>query len=191
MQKRTKIILASTAAAIVLIGAIGASKAREGFQKGYHGGPSYMQHARFGGHGKGMGGPFGMADKVFDKFDVDKNGTITKTEIDGVRKNELAKNDANKDGKLSLNEFQTLWTGLMRERMVDHFQRLDSDGDAVVTEEEIAKPMDRIMSFMDRNNDGSITKDELQRKHRGWGQKWRGRHHDDHDDDDDDDKKTK
>ena len=191
MQKRTKIILASTTAVLFLAGAVGVSKAKEGFQKGFHGGSGFMQHARFGGHGKSMGGGHsGMADKIFEKFDVDKNGTISKTEIDGVRKNELAKADANKDGKLSLNEFQSLWTGLMRERMVDHFQRLDNDGDAEVTEEEIAKPMDRMLSFMDRNNDGSITKDELQRKHRGWGGKYRGRHHDDHDDDDDD-KKSK
>tara|TARA_B100000315_G_scaffold258633_1_gene311485 strand:+ start:2523 stop:3086 length:564 start_codon:yes stop_codon:yes gene_type:complete len=187
MQKRTKIILASTAAVVVLVGAIGVSTAKEGFQKGYHGGPSFMQHARFGGHGA----RHGMADKIFEKFDVDKNGTITKTEIDGVRKNELATADTNKDGKLSLNEFETLWTSLMRDRMVDHFQFLDNDGDAVVTEAEIAKPMDRMLSFMDRNDDGSITKDELQRKYRGWGGKYRGRHHDDHDDDDDDDKKTK
>ncbi len=190
MQKRTKIIIASTAAVVVLAGAIGVSKAREGFHKGYYGGPSYMQHARFGGHRGGFGHGNNMAENIFDKFDVDKNGTITKTEIDGVRKNELAKADTNNDGKLSLNEFQSLWTGLMRERMVDHFQRLDNDGDAVVTEEEIAKPMDRMMSFMDRNGDNAITKDELQRRHRGWGGKHRGRHHDD-DDRDDDDKKSK
>ena len=198
MQKRTKIIIASTAAVVVLAGAVGVSKAREGFKKGYYGGPSFMQKSRFGGHGGKM------ADKIFEKFDVDKNGTITKTEIDGVRKNEIAKSDANKDGKLSLNEFQTLWTDLMRERMVDHFQFLDNDGDAVVTEEEIAKPMERLLSFVDRNNDGSLTKDELQQRKNRWGKKWRDRHDDDDhkgkgrgpgprydndDDNDDDDKK--
>ena len=196
MKKRTKIILASTAAVVFLAGAVGVSKAKEGFRNHAFGSNSYMNQARFGGHGKS-----GMQEKIFEKFDLDKNGTITKAEIDGVRKNEIAKNDKNKDGKLSLEEFQSLWTGLMRERMVDHFQRLDNDGDAVVTEEEIAKPMNRMMSFLDRNDDGALSKDELQR--RGHGKRWGGKHRGDHDgehkgkgqhrsdhhNDDDDDKK--
>jgi Ca2+-binding EF-hand superfamily protein len=187
MQKRTKIILASTVAVVFLAGAVGVSKAKESFQGGFHSGSGFMKHARFGGHRKNA-----MHEKIFDKFDTNKDGTITKAEITGVRKSELAKYDANKDGKLSLNEFQSLWTDLMRDRMVDHFQRLDNDGDASVTESEIAKPMNRMMSFLDRNNDGAISKDELKRKGRGHGMR-RGGHgsghdgsHDgDHHDDDD------
>jgi Ca2+-binding EF-hand superfamily protein len=179
MQKRTKIILASTVAVIFLVGAVGVSKAKEGFKGGCHGGHGFAKHDRLGGHGLS-----GMQESIFEKFDADKSGIITQTEIDGVRRNEIAKNDADKDGKLNLNEFQSLWTGLMRERMVDHFQRLDNDGDGVVSEDEIAKPMSRMMSFMDHNHDGTLSKDELQRRGRGHGKnhgKYKGGHHDDND----------
>ena len=76
-----------------------------------------------------------------------------------------------------------MWVGYMRERMVDHFQKLDADGDAVISDEEIASPLNKMMSWMDRNNDDKLTKDELRRKHRWGGKRYR------HDDDDDDDKK--
>ena len=168
MQKRTKIILASTAAAIVLAGAVGVSKARESYKYGM------MSHDRHG-----------MAEKMFDRFDTNGDGAISKIEVENVRKSEILKHDANKDGKINLQEFEALWVGYMRERMVDHFQKLDADGDAVITDEEIAKPLNKVMSWMDRNNDDKLTKDELRRKHR-WGSK-RFRYNDD--DDDDDDKK--
>lgn len=174
MQKRTKILLGTLTGFIILTGAIGVSKATEKMRSGFHGSSSFMQHGQ-------MGSRTNMHEKIFEKFDSNKDGTITKAEIDAVRKSEIAKNDANKDGKLSLNEFETLWTGLMRERMVDHFQRLDNDGDAVLSEDEIAKPLDRMLSHMDRNNDGSLDKNELQRKGRGH-HGMRGGHRD-HDDD--------
>jgi Ca2+-binding EF-hand superfamily protein len=174
MQKRTKVILASTAAAIVLAGAVGVSTARESHRFGM------MGHG--GGHGMAS-----MANKIFDHFDSDGNGAVSKAEVDGVRKSEIKKNDTNKDGKLSLDEFEALWLGYMRERMVDHFQKLDADGDAVVTDAEIAAPLNKMMSWLDRNNDDTLTKDELRRKGHRWGSK--KRYYDDDDDDDDDRKK--
>ena len=48
--------------------------------------------------------------------------------------------------------------------MVRHFQRLDQDGNAMVSLEEINNGMDRIMWRMDRNNDNVISKDDLRYK---------------------------
>jgi len=162
MRNRTKIILASSAAFALVVGAVGIVSA----EMRTHGGGQSMHQTSWTGHGGGMhggmqGGPMQMMDKMFDKFDVNKDGAVSKAEIAQVRKAELAKYDADKDGKLSLNEFQNLWLEMARERMVDHFQRLDNNGDAVVTEDEVASPMDRMMSFMDQNGDGKLTKKEL------------------------------
>jgi Ca2+-binding EF-hand superfamily protein len=58
----------------------------------------------------------------------------------------------------------------MRERMVDRFQAHDDDGDAMVTAEEFGEPFDRMVSRLDRNGDGELTSDELQRRgERGGG----------------------
>jgi len=172
MKKATKIILSSAAAVIITVGAVGISNAQRGFQEaGYK-----MSHASFGGHGR-HGNRRAMMSKIIAKFDVDGDGTISKAEMISVRKSEIAKNDANNDGKLDLNEFQGLWVELMRDMMVDHFQKLDDDGDAVVTEAEIARPMNMMMSWLDRNDDGNLSKDELRRT----------RHKRSHDDDDKDD----
>ena len=173
MQKRTKIILGTTTAAIILAGAIGVSTAREGFKNGM------MGHGGMGGMG-GMG-MHAMAEKIFDRFDSDANGAISKAEVNKFPKSEIQKHDANKDGKLSLDEFEALWVGYVRERMVDHFQKLDANGDATVTEDEIARPLNKMMSWLDRNDDDTLTKGEL--RHKRYGKHRR------HDDDDDDRKK--
>lgn len=168
MENRTKIILASTAVVLILATAAGVSKARDSYRHGYMGQDRH-----------------GMAEKMFDRFDTDGNGAISKTEVDSVRKSEMSKHDSNEDGKLSLGEFEALWVGYMRDRMVDHFQRLDSDGDAQVTDEEISKPLNRIMSWLDRNDDNALTRDEMHRKGRHMG----GMKHRYGRDDDDDDRR--
>jgi Ca2+-binding EF-hand superfamily protein len=92
MRNRTKIILASSAIFALMVGAVGIVSAER----------------------SGHGGMMSIAEKIFDRFDVDKNGAISKAEIDSVRKQELARVDADGDGKLSLDEFQILWTELTR-----------------------------------------------------------------------------
>jgi hypothetical protein len=171
MQKRTKIILGTTTAAIILAGAIGVSTARESHRSGMMGMGGMGMHA--------------MAEKIFDRFDSDANGAISKAEVSKFPKSEIQKHDGNKDGKLSLDEFEALWVGYVRERMVDHFQKLDADGDAAITEDEIARPLNKMMSWLDRNDDDTLTKDELRHKRHGM----KGKHFRHDDDDDDDDKK--
>ena len=84
-----------------------------------------------------------------------------------ARKASITKYDANKDGQLSLDEFQGLFNEIMRQRMVRMFQKLDRDGDAKVTEAEITRRVDRMMARLDRNDDGEIERSELKRKHKG------------------------
>jgi Ca2+-binding EF-hand superfamily protein len=153
MKTGTKVMLAVGAIALGTTTMVGASLADGRWGHGPHG----RHHG-----GPGWGGPRG-GEMLFEQFDVNKDGTITQAEIDEVRQNRLAEFDQNKDGSLSLEEYQALWMDAMRERMVDRFQDLDDDGDAMVTVEEFVGPFDSMVERMDRNDDGQITKDDLRR----------------------------
>ena len=168
MKTHTKIAIA---AGIVVIGGVaiaGAGMARGGF--GHHSG-------NWGGHGPFGGGPRAM---LMEQFDANEDGKLTKVEIDETVRSRIVGADSNGDGQLDLEEFQPLLVEIMRPKIVDGFQFLDADGDAVITMEEIERPVARLVSRLDRNDDGELTEDEMQRRHRGWG---RGHH--DHDDEDD------
>lgn len=137
---------------------------------------------------RGYPGSFGHAGKgrhamrLFERFDANGDGTVTQQEIEQTRTGLIAKFDADSDGKLSLKEYEGLWMEFMRERMVDRFQHLDRDGDAIVTPEEFASPMTYIVRRIDRDDDGKITRQEVEQMrghgHHG-GYKWRHRKDDD------------
>ncbi|MDH3659763.1 MAG: calcium-binding protein [Alphaproteobacteria bacterium] len=176
MKTHTKIAIA---AGVIVIGGIalaGAGMARGGFgsHDGHWGG-------HWGGHFGGPGG--GPRAMLMEQFDANDDGKLSQAEVDETLRSRLAGADSNGDGKLDLEEFQPLLVELMRPKIVDGFQFLDADGDAAITLEEIERPVERIVSRLDRNDDGELTEDEMQRRHRGWG---RGHHHDHEDDDEDD-----
>ena len=108
-----------------------------------------------------------MLMKVVDQIDVNRDGTITQQEIDAHRQQKLADHDTNQDSALQLAEFQPLWLEVMRDRMVDHFQHFDQDGDGQVTDSELAEHLRKIMVYGDTNNDGALSRDELRFHHKG------------------------
>lgn len=163
MKTHTKIAIATSIAVIGGIALAGAGMARGGFG-GHHGGP-------WGGDG-----PRAM---LMEQFDADGNGELSQAEIDEGLRSRMVSADSNGDGRLDLEEFQPLLVEIIRPRIVDGFQFLDADGDAGITMEEIERPVTRVVSRLDRNDDGVLSEDELQRRHKGW----RG-HRDDDDDDD-------
>ena len=211
MKRKNNILVAVLAAVSVLaIGAFAVSEAHESSKQRYGATGGYMSGpmggnmggnmgghmgGRMGGHmgmgnfqmnmggQMGMGGGHGPSAAMWDHMDTNKDGTITKEEISKLQRDQIAKFDTNGDGKLSLGEFQGLWTDRMKERIVDHFQAIDNNGDATVTLEEISRLTGRMTTMFDRNGDGTITTEEMRGGHRGFGAQ------DDHDDDDDDKRK--
>ena len=164
MKTHSKIAIAAAVAVIGGVAVAGAVKAHGGFGK------------RGGVWGGGFGGPGAM---LMQQLDANEDDKLTRAEIDEAIRSRLASADKDGDGKLNLEEFQPVLVEIMRPRIVDGFQFLDADGDAVITLEEIDRPMSRVVSRLDRNDDGELTSDELRKRHRGW----RHGHHDDEDDD--------
>lgn len=66
----------------------------------------------------------------------------------------LGEFDSNKDGSLSLEEFEALHAAMIRETTVDRFQHLDADGDGKITEKEISAPAER-MNMSGMRNGGA------------------------------------
>ena len=140
----------------VVSGAAGEARRHEGMQR--------RAHFRGRGGPRGIrGGPRGgfRGGRMFETFDANEDGRITQAEIDAFRKGQFDEHDANKDGKLTLQEYQNLWLSVMRERMVDAFQRHDDDGNAEVTLEEFSERFSRMVRRMDNDGDGAITRDDL------------------------------
>lgn len=167
MRKGTKIALAT--GALVLAGAAGLSSMATAGNRGSHGmghhskgHHSGMMHSGMMRHGMGHRGK-GMS-RMMERFDANEDGKLTQEELDGARKALLAAHDGDKDGKLSLAEYEKLWLEVKRQRMVRSFQKTDRDGDASITLDEFLKPYARMVEKMDRNDDDVL--DAQDRRHK-------------------------
>ncbi len=125
------------------------------------------------------GGEFGMMNgpeggmPAMELADADKNGEITFDEFKKAAGDRFILADVNKDGKVTVEEMaaaiEKMRTERMAKRMIDRF---DADKDGSVTLAEIETGQKEIYAVMDRNDDGKLVKDEMQRpggKHHKWG----------------------
>lgn len=132
-----------------------------------------------GGGWRGRHG--GMMRGFTERYDANKDGKVSQEEIDTNRTEWFGKYDIDKNGTLSLKEFEALWLEARRKEMVREFQKLDPNGDAAVTLDEYKGPLSGFVANRDRNGDGVISKEDHRR-----GGKERWRRDRDHDDDKDD-----
>lgn len=171
MTRTTKYLIAAGAVAAMVGLAVSGASYAGGDRHGYRGGHHGMGH-----HGMGYRGEH--AQEMFQRFDQDGDGKVTRAEMEAVRDGKFGEFDGDGDGEMSLDEFQGLWLQMARSRMVDHFQHLDADGDGKITRAEYDRPFEVVMTRMDRNEDGAVTMRELRKRHHGYK---------DYDDDKDDD----
>lgn len=159
-----KTLLAATALAATVIGGAAFAESHHGHkgktgsneQAGmmHNGGPGMMDmmgmmkrmHGEMMGGGM-MGGMGPMGGDMMQKFDTDGDGTVTPDEMRTQLQAKFTEFDSDGDTALSIAEFETLHSAMIREMMVDKFQHLDADGDGAVTAEEMTAPaemMDRM-----------------------------------------------
>ncbi len=125
-------------------------KGREGWKMGD--GPK-------GSHGRhGM-----MMMEMFERFDVNGDGTVTRAEFDEVRGQLFALADTGNAGSFDLQGFDALFASMAEPRLVRMFQRLDTDGDLAITAEENAARTSDLVARMDRNGDGVLTKADFRK----------------------------
>ncbi len=164
MKKHTKIGLigVSTLAVVGVLAFAGSQVVASGWE---HGGK------------RGMGGTQGAA--LFERFDADGDDRVTRAEVSAFQDNLMSNHDADGNASINLQEFQAIWLEHMRPRMVDGFQRLDDDGDGEITKAELDTKLNRMLRWMDRNDDGAIDYGEIRGHRKGYGGHWRGRDDDD------------
>ena len=172
-----KFLLAATASVATLLGGAaiaeshgghGQSGSKGGGMAMHDGGKGMMGGGMTGGmsdmmgmmqrmHGNMMGGGMmgggQMGGDMMQMFDTNGDGTVTADEMRTELQAKLTEYDTDNNGALSIAEFETLHSAMMREMMVDRFQELDADGDGSVTAEEMTAPADK-MARMEKMRSG-------------------------------------
>ena len=90
-------------------------------------------------------------EQLLQQFDSNDDGQLTQAEIEQVQTERLTAFDIDQDGQLNLDDYAAFWLDGKRSRMVDQFQNLDEDGNAIVTVEEFQAPFARLAKRLERH----------------------------------------
>jgi len=122
-----------------------------------------LQQAR-PGRGGGPGGPGGppSIDQVFERFDLNRDGKLTKDELPEPVAERIMKADADGDGAVTKEELEQA-RRKMGGRFIDKlFERFDANQDGKLTKEELPAQFAEKLMQADADGDGAVTKEELQ-----------------------------
>lgn len=121
-------------------------------------------------HKDGGHGPRGPM-PTFEEFDANKDGKVSKDEMQAFAKAQFAKMDANSDGGLSADEMAKDGMEKMKKRQDKMFKKMDENGDGVLSFDELngkmAKRGEKMFDRLDADGDGLLSKDEMGKMKQG------------------------
>lgn len=124
------------------------------------------------------------AGALFERLDADKDGAVTRAEVDAARAERFAAVDADKDGAVTLAELTAMLTKRAETQASRMMMRADSDDDGVLSPDEMGgRRHARMFERLDADGDGVVTKAEVdemraryghrQGRREGHGRHWR------------------
>jgi Ca2+-binding EF-hand superfamily protein len=117
-----------------------------------------------GGQKSGAGwDPARKGQMMLDRFDTNKDGTITLEEFTAVHDARFEAADTNSTGEITLEQWleSRPGQGYRTDRAEARFNRLDTNNDGVLSKDEVRSSGERKFTRMDSNGDGVITQDDL------------------------------
>jgi len=101
------------------------------------------------------------ADRLFQRYDTDKNGEISRQEVDAARAARIKAMDSNGDGRVSREERRAYMQHQMEERRAASFAALDTNHDGKIDLEEYQADAAKRFARLDRDGNGGLTQAEL------------------------------
>ena len=154
MKRSTKLALAAVTALGLAAVALPVVAQQGQMQHGgmMDGGMGKMGHHGMMGGGMGMMG--GAQSYAMATFDTNEDGTLSPEEMTAGIQAELGTYDTDANGTLSLEEFAVMHAAHTRPMTARAFQMHDADGDAQVTEAEMAAMAAMMQSHMGEQQGG-------------------------------------
>ncbi len=113
----------------------------------------------------GCAGKFGkgnFADKMFSKFDDDKDGFVDKTEFFAISTSRFKRTDDNGDSKISKKESQeTFIAKRFPSKIKKWFIRNDTNKDGFISSDEMREDSRKEFLAQDINNDSKLSQTEM------------------------------
>ena len=107
------------------------------------------------------------AAEIFERLDADGDGLVTGAEVASARDARFGEMDADGDGSVTLSEFTAHAQAQSVERATRMFERLDADGDGVLSRDALEArrgrgPGPEMIDRLDADSDGAVSLEEFE-----------------------------